>query len=203
MKAILISIKPEWVAKILNGEKTIEIRKTAPKSEDLPIDVYIYCTEPKAKNVLSLFVKEVRKIVGRVCEFIKRKNVDKQGMRWSICNGKVVAKFTLKKTEQFLIEPFGEGSEWEDELLAKACLSLTELDKYLDGEFGYEWHISNLEVLEEPIDLRKFWKKGAKDFYKKIRENKNLSDYAADLITKERFEVRRPPQSWQYVEVAG
>lgn len=30
-KCILISVKPEWVKKILNGEKTIEIRKTAPK----------------------------------------------------------------------------------------------------------------------------------------------------------------------------
>ena len=30
-KCILISIKPEWVCKILNGEKTIEVRKTAPK----------------------------------------------------------------------------------------------------------------------------------------------------------------------------
>ena len=44
MKSILISIKPKWVAKILNGEKTIEIRKTMPKC-DLPIDVYIYCTK--------------------------------------------------------------------------------------------------------------------------------------------------------------
>lgn len=30
-ECILISIKPEWVCKILNGEKTIEVRKTAPK----------------------------------------------------------------------------------------------------------------------------------------------------------------------------
>ena len=28
MKHIMISIKPKWVAKILNGEKTIEIRKS-------------------------------------------------------------------------------------------------------------------------------------------------------------------------------
>ena len=46
-KAILISIKPKYVAKILNGEKTIEIRKTMPK--DLPIDVYIYCPKDKEK----------------------------------------------------------------------------------------------------------------------------------------------------------
>ncbi len=30
-RCILISIKPQWVCKILNGEKTIEIRKTCPK----------------------------------------------------------------------------------------------------------------------------------------------------------------------------
>lgn len=45
MKAILISIKPQWVAKILNGEKTIEIRKKFPK--DYVGWVYIYCTKDK------------------------------------------------------------------------------------------------------------------------------------------------------------
>ena len=30
MKAVLISIRPEWVRKILNGSKTVEIRKTVP-----------------------------------------------------------------------------------------------------------------------------------------------------------------------------
>ena len=49
IKSILISIRPEWVEKILNGEKTIEIRKTMPKC-DLPIDVYIYCTKGNGKN---------------------------------------------------------------------------------------------------------------------------------------------------------
>ena len=28
MKAIMISIKPKWCAKIMNGEKTIEVRKS-------------------------------------------------------------------------------------------------------------------------------------------------------------------------------
>lgn len=31
MRAVLMSIKPEWWEKILTGEKTMEIRKTAPK----------------------------------------------------------------------------------------------------------------------------------------------------------------------------
>lgn len=29
-KAVLISIRPEWVDKILNGEKTLEVRKNRP-----------------------------------------------------------------------------------------------------------------------------------------------------------------------------
>lgn len=39
MKSILISIKPEEVKKILNGEMVIETRNTAPKCE-LPCKVY-------------------------------------------------------------------------------------------------------------------------------------------------------------------
>ena len=30
-KAVLLSIRPEWCVKILNGEKTVEIRKNRPK----------------------------------------------------------------------------------------------------------------------------------------------------------------------------
>ena len=31
MRAVLLSIKPEWWEKILAGEKDLEIRKTAPR----------------------------------------------------------------------------------------------------------------------------------------------------------------------------
>lgn len=30
-KAVLISIRPKWCEKIVNGEKTVEVRKTRPK----------------------------------------------------------------------------------------------------------------------------------------------------------------------------
>lgn len=73
MKAILISINPKWVEKILNGEKTIEIRKTLPKC-DLPIDVYVYCG--KAKTTFEKTLVRYR-------------------------DEKVVAKFTLNKVNAF------------------------------------------------------------------------------------------------------
>ena len=44
MKAVLISIRPEWCDLIARGEKTLEVRKTRPKI-DTPFKCYIYCTK--------------------------------------------------------------------------------------------------------------------------------------------------------------
>lgn len=48
MKAILLSIKPEWAEKIYTGEKTIEWRKSRPRIEqdNRRMRVYIYETAP-------------------------------------------------------------------------------------------------------------------------------------------------------------
>ena len=40
-KAVLISIRPEWCQKIMEGQKTIEVRKTRPKM-DTTFKCYIY-----------------------------------------------------------------------------------------------------------------------------------------------------------------
>lgn len=44
MLAVLMSMKPEWWEKILDGEKTLEIRKTHPQNERLewPVTVLVY-----------------------------------------------------------------------------------------------------------------------------------------------------------------
>lgn len=44
MKAVLISIRPQWCELIVTGEKTLEVRKTRPKME-VPFKCYIYCTK--------------------------------------------------------------------------------------------------------------------------------------------------------------
>ena len=43
-KAVMLSIRPKWCEKIINGEKTIEVRKTRPKLET-PFKCYIYETQ--------------------------------------------------------------------------------------------------------------------------------------------------------------
>lgn len=44
MKATLISLHPQWVKKIMSGEKIYEVRKRAPLCK-VPFKVYIYCTK--------------------------------------------------------------------------------------------------------------------------------------------------------------
>lgn len=52
-KAVLLSIRPEWCVKILNGEKTVEIRKNRPKLKP-PFKCYIYCTKAQ-KKLITIF----------------------------------------------------------------------------------------------------------------------------------------------------
>lgn len=47
MNSYIVSIRPEWVKKIVNREKTFEVRKSAPK--DVPFKAYIYVTKDGIK----------------------------------------------------------------------------------------------------------------------------------------------------------
>lgn len=147
MKAIMISIKPEWVAKILNGEKTIEIRKTMPKC-DLPIDVYIYCTLNKENLVREeLTNKFALTHIWNRKELIKR--------NW-LLNGKVVAKFTLNKVEKFTNDDLWAKCFKTDELIAKSCVRFSQITAYSCASSIYAWHIDNLEIFDEPKELSEF-----------------------------------------------
>ncbi|MDD4111227.1 MAG: ASCH domain-containing protein [Clostridia bacterium] len=160
-KKILISIKPEWVEKILNGKKTIEIRKTMPKCE-LPIKVYIYCTKIKDKK-----------------HYTDEIDIPLITKKW-MGNGKVVAEFTLNKVEKIKFDTpmnfnsfnggFGLTDTRYNFNLNKSCLTENELFEYLGeptqikGEYhltyelnGYAWHIDGLKIYDEPRDLEEFF----------------------------------------------
>lgn len=160
MKAIMISIQPEWVAKILNGNKSIEIRKTMPKC-DLPIDVYIYCTKDK-----------------------KYANLINRG---GFLTGMVVAKFTLNKVSEYVngvnwkYLQKGAGSYDDFETILKpSCLTEEELSNYVEDLSFYGWHIDNLVIFDKPKELSEF--KQPIDRYGKVNWNTNGNYYA--LLTK-------------------
>lgn len=154
-KAVLISIRPEWCEKIINGRKNIEVRKTRPKM-DTPFKCYIY--RSVQGGVIGEFVCDdiferiVR--VGAICEPPK----------YCICD------WNMDCTPL-------------DTLLADACLTKDELEKYLDGGVGYGWHISNLKIYDHPRDLWEF----------AYLQRETEFGLAPRPIT-------RPPQSWRYVE---
>ena len=135
MKAIMISIQPQLVSKIMNKEKLVEIRKTMPKCE-LPCKVYIYCTKGK----------KLYKCVSNFDE--------------DLLNGKVVAEFTLNKI--YTLER--DLNDWlpknrydiSNELLKNINLNQEQLWNYGQGKILYAWHIDDLKVYDKPKELSEF-----------------------------------------------
>lgn len=147
MKAILISIKPQWIAKILNGEKAIEVRKRFPV--DYVGWVYIYCTKDR-----PYLTRGVRGDVYPSC-------VSSQGIVPHHLNSRVVARFWCDKVEK--IRSYLEPEQWYmtsdlggSGLLQKSCLSFEELDDYLLSSEGYAIHITKLEIFDKPKELSEF-----------------------------------------------
>ena len=221
-KAILISIRPEWVEKILNGEKTIEIRKSMPKCE-LPIDVYIYCSKPNKYPNTSNGNKT------QILSFDKSTNKYRlwRSSYGKVLNGKVVAKFTLNKIEEIKLEftdhpELGYGInencgddwyEWEsDDLLEKCCLTYDELYEYGNHEDIYAWHIDNLQIFDKPMELNEFYRNNWLPIFETTSCDKYDCEFKVDnsILGDDGFcrksqcpklRVRKPPQSWQYVNV--
>lgn len=191
MKAIMISIKPKWVAKILNGEKTIEIRKTMPKC-DLPIDVYIYCTKDKNRLVYN--------------EFNNYFAIDNEHYAYGDedINGKVVAKFTLNKIDEHHVLPTERilPFNWNvEQKLEQLCLTKEEVMAYGNGEDyqAFLWHIDNLVIFDEPKELDEF-KKPTK-YCNKDCSNCDFAGFN-NKTQKWEFEcsITKAPQNFCYVE---
>jgi len=198
-RSIMLSVQPKWVEKILNGEKTIEIRKTMPKCE-FPIDAYIYCTQGKPYLKDFKFINEYTET---------RFYLDNNQDEINSLNGKVVAKFTLNEiTELRKMERYKATGL----VLYKGAMNMGEFNKY-GGK--YAWHIENLKIFDEPKELSCFYKNGFNEDLDKFHEYykwgvKNYSEdhamelqnsYDEDINTiKQTWRITKAPQSWQFVE---
>ena len=191
MKAIMISIQPQWVEKILNKEKTIEIRKTIPKCK-LPCKVYIYCTKGQ-----ELWGDGTGETWHGIDENEDIQLVHELNPTLTRLNGKVVAEFTLKNIVKFDIENIILMGK-QKELMQKSCLGGVSLRKYLSNKTGYSWCIDKLKIYEGP--------KALTDFYKlKKCDSCKISGYESsacrfDEDCRVPVQISKPPQSWCYVE---
>ena len=198
MKSILISIKPRFVADILNGKKTIEIRKTCPKN--FKGWVYIYCTKarPYLYRVNDDDLFELCDLRKPHCEEVWEKDYNE-------LNGKVVARFWCDEVEEIerrrlFDEPFlpsyrckGEETKYSFySVQVRACLSAEEVDRYLKNKGGYAIHISKLEIFDKPKEVGDF-------FHAKYKRFDDFNGHYNEFCVGNK--LTRAPQSWGYVEV--
>ena len=181
MKSILMSIKPQYVAKILNGEKTIEVRKRFPLN--YRGWVYIYCTKGNHNLVKPRFYEHHLLFTKGALNETKEKSK----------NGKVVARFYCDNVGKIKYQK----EETEDSKLFNklTCLSNEELDDYLHKKNGYAIHISQLEIFDKPKELSEFYKIGHyEDFNDYFTDEKRINGKWCIPLTK-------APQSMMYIEV--
>lgn len=178
-KAVLISIKPKWCEKIINGDKTIEVRKTRPKI-DTPFKCYIYCTLPKHPHE----------------DFIATDYPRPQFYG----GGKVIGEFTCDRIYEFEAKARG-GSYYvknEDQpttnfIARQSCLDLKDMHDYLHAQTGYGWHITDLRIYDAPRELS--------EFERPYECNECDAKWATECnACHEEGKIKRAPQSWCYVE---
>lgn len=183
MKSVLISIKPKYCELIVNGEKTIEVRKTRPKIET-PFKCYIYMSQGDLKDL------------GSYSELIYKNRM------------KVIGEFVCDRVDEYIAYKTQKGSKLCKNPLFYACLPIQEMcltieqvETYGKSKTVYGWHISDLKIYEKPKELSEFrpiCKFEGKDA---ICALFCLNwKYDGGLFFECTRKVTRPPQSYMYVE---
>ena len=175
-KAVMLSIRPKWCAKIIIGRKTMELRKSVPKLE-VPFKCYIYCTS------------------GHPYISVKGGNLDRDTVRTNTvgrCNGKVIGEFVCDYILQRCEMANADIAEQQ------SCVRREDIYfKYSEEgkHYIYGWHISNLKIYDAPRELSEF--RRATDPC-----NSCHAEYTWECTDCKKLgrDIKRPPQSWCYVE---
>lgn len=196
MKSVMLSIKPQWCEKIASGEKTIEVRKSAPK--EVPFKCYIYCCKDNAQEIVLLKDYKNR------FSFGDYRNAD--GHFYDVANRTVIGEFICNEVEEFHeweLSPQGKFAEFEEERLQKflsaACLSIAEVVRYRENlpyhKPLYGWHILDLKIYDKPKPIMQFYKPCPIKI-KNCPVCELYSTYTGCCMNN----IDRPPQSYMFVE---
>lgn len=198
-KSVLVSIQPYYVFLIIakamgwniTQEKTIEVRKTIPKDKNWDRKTIIYCSKNKMsfakipKEYQPLMEGFLGRVVGEfVCDWVKSTPL------WRI---KGETGFCAKR------------SDLEENLPKFAYLSIEELKKYAGSEnrLLYYWHISDLVIYDKPRELSEFYNECEKPECEDcpyLHFENTPNSYEGWCEYDEKIPIKRPPQSWCYIE---
>lgn len=197
MKAIMISVKPEYVEKILNGEKIGELRTTIPKCE-LPYKAYLYCTKGQ-----ELWGDGTGETWNGIDENEDIELVYEYTPTLSRLNGKVVAEWTVKEYDKYTDLTNTANLQ---RIYKRCCVNYKNVWEYSKQGTKpiYDLHIDDLKIYDKPKELSEFYKWGNCPHYYSDYEDgccaENCPFYDKDFCNGHSLRVKRPPQSWFYVE---
>lgn len=198
MKAVLASIRPRHTANIKARKKSLEVRKTKPNIPT-PFKVYVYETKDGGEGAGAV-----------VCEFV--------------CDYIFDIYTQWMAHDELPGGPIETWLEWDDapeeyvttkDIEAATCLTWEQIEQYMGAASEiYCWHISELKVYDVPRGLEKFaphCRFMTDDMlscdHRKVACNCQHFDHNPwpdcslnAVICKRR--MKRPPQSWCYVEEA-
>lgn len=203
-KAVLISIRPEWVEKIAGDRKRWKLGEPGQNSNRPSNAIFIAQRVKKDSDRLWVLREQIRKKydgLTAVCAHLRA-----QPDLHSVGNGYVVGEFTCDNIATYNYDycPHPEigmdydcGDSWweiDDEDLKSACLAEKEFQYYAFGrEAMYGWHISDLKIYDDPKQLNRF-----KPWNQECKYN-DLGFAIPNCGTCQDCIVKKPPQSWCYV----
>ena len=192
MTQVLISIRPEWVAKELNGEKNVEVRLNVPKC-DLPCEVFIYCTKGG---------KKLQGLNGKVAAKFIMNEYD------------IIDEIDFELLEDMFAETIDIYTSWASKY--KTCVSTRQAYDYAKHRDIYLWLMDNLEVFDTPRELGDFykgWVTSKQEFIDKamkkdivakaMKDNPQNAIEILDIEYEKYLEANQiihAPQSWCYVK---
>lgn len=178
--SVMLSIKPQYCELIASGRKTIEVRKTKPKIET-PFKCYIYETKGKTDTPF----------------------MDEDGHLDFHGRGQVIGEFICNRISTIIKRGINDNFDYcyeslnvfgNDDIgpeireIEEACISKQELNAYgRNSHHLYGWHISDLVIYDKPKELKEF---------RSPCDSKcdGICEYGCIRI------IKRPPQSWCYIE---
>lgn len=175
MLSVIVSVPSLSLKEIINGVKTVDIRRTKPKTNE-PFKVYLYCT--KGSGTLWILDKETRKnFPDKIADVFTAESCG-SALKG---NGKIIGEFICDKVY------VGKCGKYCDIPLNKAQIDAYDLLMFANGKTVYGWNISNLLIYDKPRELSEFTVPVS---YKNSTQKKQM-------IFKQGL---KPPQSWVYAE---
>ncbi len=120
--------------------------------------------------------------------------VEKDGIMAFRLGGRVIGEFTCERIDRLAPanEPYGIY-DIDDDYVLQTCLENGALWDYGHGTPLYGWHISNLRIYDAPRELS--------EFERPYECNECDAKWATECnACHEEGKIKRPPQSWCYVE---